>query len=66
MSLAPADVSQPAFTVETLSFLRELLGQVSVSASDPNFERAAAIVANAIRELDEALTGSQDASREPK
>lgn len=42
-------------SAETLAFLRALLNQVTVSAADPEFEKAAATIARASRELDAAI-----------
>lgn len=40
---------------ETLELLNEILGQVTLSASHPDFERQAARIAQARRELAAAL-----------
>ncbi len=47
----PPKTEAVQLTLETLEFLSELVGMVSVSAGSPDFEEAAARVAKARREL---------------
>lgn len=48
-------MSESSLSTETLTFLSELLKQVTVSAADPGFEKAAEAVIRARHELTAAL-----------
>jgi len=53
-------------TIETLTFLRNLLGQQNLNAGADDFEQVVRLVVNAKRELEEAIAEQTSATENHK